>query len=190
MPTITRLATITTTPDGTGTAWSSIDTTGGSTSANVNGTPGSGLATENDTAKWSGFASMVNSGLITSIRAKCDWSVGGTLDASVDTNGTANADYSFSLDTPGGGGVFKSGSVSVAGPGPVSDNLNINESGSIDQAVALGTDLSTVQFTSSLTASAEATGESGSTANASPNCLIDNIKIVVTLADGRIITFM
>lgn len=176
----TRTAQSTETPDTGqgGTAFDSIAATSGSTSISINNN-----GSQTDTARWFNFSSsdLFLPGIL-SIRLKFDWSVGGTLDVSVEENGTADASYAFSAPN-----VSRSGSISVNGPGPVSDHLDINESGSVDLDVT-STPISSIEVDSALEANVSAT-VSG-TSNSSPNCQLSNIRLEITLQDGSVIVLM
>lgn len=180
MSVFTKIAQSIETPDSGqgGSAFDSISTSSGSTSMNVNNN-----GSQTDTAKWFNYDQSNLGWPIISMRLKFDWSVGGTLDVAVDSNGTADASYTFNAT----GGASSSGSKSVNGPGPVSDHLNISDGGSVD-IDQTGVAISAVEVTASLNGDATATFTG--TSNASPSCSLTNIRLEVTLKDGSVIVLI
>lgn len=173
----TRSAQSTETPDTGqgGTAFDSISASSGSTSMSIDDN-----GSQTDTARWFNFDSsdLFLPGIL-SKRLKFDWSVGGTLDVSVDADGTADASYSFSIT-----GASSSNSIGLTGPGPVSNHLDINDSGSVDTDVT-STPIGSIEVDTSLNgaASSSVTGDS----NSSPSCSITNIRLEITLKDGTVV---
>lgn len=176
MSVFTKIAQSTETPDTGqgGTAFDSINTTSGSTSISVTNN-----GSQTDTARWFNF-DQSNLGLpILSIRLKFDWTVGGTLDVEVAESGAASASYAFNID-----GASSSNSINVSGPGPVSDHLNISDGGSVDLNLT-GTAISSIEVNANLNGTVSSSGSG--TSNASPTCSITNIKLEITLLDGKVI---
>ena len=155
-----------------------------STSVYSSDSPGGFSTSELKTARWSAFPSVP--GQIVSIRLKFDWSISGSLDVSVNENGTADASYQFGIGVSLNGGsswalspVSSSNGIGVAGPGPVNDSAPIDGYGSVDINLT-GANISQIQVRDRLFVSTDAgiPGSDGS-ATASFSATVSNIRLEV-----------
>jgi hypothetical protein len=158
------------------TPFDSTNVTSGSTSISVSNSD------QTDTARWFNFGKAPTE--VAKILVQFDWAVGGSLDVDVTDAGTADASYTFSIVITGAASIDRNGSIGVSGPGPISDHLDIVEGATESISIPRTTLISSFQIVVILSASASSSGSGA--ADASPNCSINNIKLVITLADGTV----
>jgi hypothetical protein len=182
MPIQTKIPQSNTSPSSGGHAFDLHNNTSGSDSFSISDIPGGSSTSSTGTCRWSNFQPV--SGQITQIRVKFDWSLSGSLDVEVNDNGSADASYSMSIGITGAGGEFRSDGIGINGPGPVFDHRNIDEGGSLDQVIAPGTPINTIQIevALSITTDSGLVGSSG-IGSANINFNISNIRIEVITVD-------
>lgn len=196
MADVTLLPTATTSPQGGGTAFDTINTGGGDDSDNSSSDNGGAAQSTLNTARWHTFSQNLG-GLspndIQRIQGQFDWNASGQCDVSVDTDGSASANASAGADIFGGvsgsAGFFESAGVSISGPGPVNDSDSFSN-GNTATATFTPNNLSSIsgaRCDASADSDAES-GISGSTGHASSSVSIQIIspRINVRLTDRRV----
>jgi hypothetical protein len=188
----------TTSPFGGGTAWSTINSAGGSDSNNCSSSNGGAPQSTSDTARWFNYPTSLQGfgpNDIQLIRGQFTWSAGGNASGSVDSDGSCSSNTNASGDIFGGvsGSIgFSLGAgISLTGPGPVSDNDSFSDGNTEITTFTPNTfaSITGAQCQAQTSTDAES-GIGGSTGSASADVSIgiDNPVLLVTLSDWRVIT--
>lgn len=179
----------TSSPNGGGTAWSSINTSGGSDSNSC-----SSNGSTNDTARWFNFSTNfqgMGPNDIQLLRGTFGWSGSGDADGTVNTDGTADAGASITGDilggVSGGSGFSRSCGISITGPGPTFSNDSFSDSGTETGTFTPNTLASITGAQCIAESSSDANATFDASSNASVSIGITNPLIEVTLTDWMVI---